>query len=117
MHFGANYIEPAAHSQKTNHTFPPEFLIYLGSKVLLFKKHIGPKAGSCAFSCNHPRPNMADQNCNLGNDPASKPLPLTSFKSITYGGYCLHFAKIKFITVMFSLLRHIASLTLRLIHC
>ena len=56
----------------------------------VFKKHIGgeaagfrPKAGSCAFSCNHPRPNMADQNCNLGNDPASKPLPLTSFKSIT----------------------------------
>ena len=55
----------------------------------LVKKHIGgeaadfrPKAGSCAFSCNHPRPNMADLNCNLGNDPASKPLPLTSFKSI-----------------------------------
>ena len=41
-----------------------------------FKKHIGgeaadfrPKVGSYAFSCNHPRPNMADQNCNLGNDP------------------------------------------------
>ena len=47
MHFEANYIEPAAtfdgrcsfwldHSQKTNHTFPPEFLIYLGSKVPCF---------------------------------------------------------------------------------
>ena len=54
------------------------------------KKHIGgeasdfrPKAGNCAFSCNHPRPNMADQDCNLGNDSSSKPLPLTSFKSIT----------------------------------
>ena len=101
-------------------------LFYMITNSHFFKKHIGgeavdcrPKAGSCAFSCNHPRPNMADQNCNLGNDPSSKPLPLTSFKSITayYGGYCLHFAKIQFITVMFSLLRHIASLTLRLIHC
>ena len=26
---------------------------------------------------------MADQNCKLGNDPSSKPLPLTSFKSMT----------------------------------
>ena len=57
--------------------------------INVFKKHIGdevadfrPKAGSCAFSCNHPRPHMADLNCNLGNDPASKPLLLTSFKSI-----------------------------------
>ena len=57
---------------------------------LIFKKHIGgeaadfrPKAGSCAFSCNHPRPNMADQNCNLGNDPSSKPLSLMCYKSIT----------------------------------
>ena len=42
----------------------------------IFNKHIGgaaadfrPKAGICAYSCYHPRPNMADQNCNLGNDP------------------------------------------------
>ena len=56
----------------------------------IFKKHIGgeaadfrPKARSCAFSCNHPRPNMADQNCNLGNDPSSKPLSLMCYKSIT----------------------------------
>ena len=65
-------------------------IILLPVNKNIFKKHIGgeaadfrPKAGSCAFSCNHPRPNMADQNCNLGNDPSSKPMPLTSFKSIT----------------------------------
>ena len=62
---------------------------YIDSTVNIFKKHIGgeaadfrPKAGCCAFSCNHPRPNMADQNCNLGNDLSPKPFPLMSFKSI-----------------------------------
>ena len=51
LHFGNNYIEPAAtfdgrcsfcliaKKNKTttpNHTFPPKFLIYFGSKVPLF---------------------------------------------------------------------------------
>ena len=49
LHFEANYIEPAAtfdgrcsfcllakNKTKTNHTFPPEFLIYFGFEVLLF---------------------------------------------------------------------------------
>ena len=64
-----------------------KLLYILTFQLVVFKKHIGgkaadfrPKAGSCAFSCNHPRPNMADHNCNLGNYPSSKPLPLTSFK-------------------------------------
>ena len=49
LHFGANYIEPvvtfngrcsfcliAKKKQQTNHTFPPEFFIYFGSKLPLF---------------------------------------------------------------------------------
>ena len=41
---------------------------HIGGKAAEFR----PKALSGAYSCNRPQTNMADQNCNLGNDPQSK---------------------------------------------
>ena len=56
-----------------------QYLFYYITNVKVFNKHISgkaagfrPKAGSCAYSLNHSQTNMADQNCNLGNDPQSK---------------------------------------------
>ena len=81
-----------------------QYLFYYITNVKVFNKHISgkaagfrPKAGSCAYSWNHSQTNMADQNCNLGNDPESKHIgvnPPVPTGSVPFSRSCLPFTPV-----------------------